>query len=198
MPAPKEVHKLARGMGRLIRSQSGAPWIWQRWDKRQNKWVTSPTNEINRSRAEQFVYQQAAMRNGQPLHARSTRVLFSGVAGEYCSARREGRDCKRLRKSSMLKLMGAIRAFERFVGQGYGSLGVDQVDASLLKDFAENETTRVSPGAANRHVRFILQISEFAHDRTLIAEVPKVNGIHVSQPDDNSGNASPAAPCQPP
>ena len=106
MPAPQETHKLARGLGRLIRSKSGSPWLWQKWDRRQKKWVTVPTNEVNRSKAEQFAYQQAAIRNGQPLHARNVHILFSTVAADYIAARREGRDCKKLRPSSLLKLKG--------------------------------------------------------------------------------------------
>jgi len=188
MPAPREVHKLARGMGRLIRSQSGSPWLWQRWDRRQKKWITTPTNEVNRSKAEQFAYQQAAMRNGQPVHARNVHILFSAVADDYVAVRREGSEYKRLRKSSMLKLTGAIRAFKRFVGRSYGTLSVDQVDAVMLKEFAENEIIRVSTGAANRNVHFIIQVLEFAHDRTLIAEVPKVNGVFQPTTDESNDN----------
>ena len=188
MPAPVEKHTLARGVGWIERYTRGGAWTWRRPKPRSKGRINVPTHEVNRSRAEQFAYQQAAMRNGQPLHVRNARVLFSVVADDHVNARREGRDCRRLRQSSMLKLTGAIRAFKRFVGRSYGSLGVDQVDASLLRDFAENEATRVSPGAASRNIHFILQILEFAHVRTLIAEIPKMNGVHVSQPDDNNGN----------
>jgi len=187
MPGPQETHKLARGLGRLIRSKSGSPWLWQRWDRRQNKWVTVPTNELNRSKAEQFAYQQAAIRNGQPLHTRNVRVLFSTIAEDYILARREGRDCKKLRPSSLLKLKGAVKAFKKFIGRGYETLGVEQVDAAMLKDFAENESTRLQPESANRNVQFILQVLGFAHERTLIAEVPKINGVYNST-DDSNGN----------
>jgi hypothetical protein len=58
----------------------------------------------------------------------------------------------------------------------------------VLKDFAENEMTRISPGAANRNVKFILQVLEFAHERTIIAEVPVVNGACHSTADDGNEN----------
>ncbi len=188
MPAPRETYKLARGVGRLIRTSPRSPWTWQRWDQRQKKWVTTPTNERNRSRAEQFAYQQVALRNGSPVHAAEVRVLFSTVASDYITARQEGRDCKRLRKSSMLKLVGAIRAFKLFAGRGYETLGVDQVDAAMLRGFAEQESSRIKPESANLKFNFILSVLQYAHGRTLIAEVPKVNGVHVPTPDDGNEN----------
>ncbi|MCK4658723.1 MAG: site-specific integrase [Phycisphaerae bacterium] len=147
-----------------------------------------PTKELNRSRAEQFAYQQAAIRNGFPVHAANVRVLFSTVAGDYVTARREGHECKKLRKSSMLKLTGAIASFARFVGRAYGTLGVDQVDAAMLRGFAEEELSRIQPSSASRQLNFILGVLEYAHERTLIADVPKLNGVHIPTPDDTNGN----------
>lgn len=197
MSAPTEVHKLARGMGRLIRTTSNSAWLWQRWDRRQKKWVSTRTNEYNRSRAEQIVYQQAAIQGGNRNASRHARILFDSIAEEYLTARREGRDCKKLRPSSLLKAQTAINAFKSFMKEGYQSLTVAGIDATLLQEFRGNEKDRLSAGAASRNVNYILSILDFARDLDLIAETPKLNGtIHDEHENENgcgvTGSAVPS------
>ena len=95
MPAPAEIFKLPRGMGRLIRYLANGPWTWQSWDRRRQKWATTPTHEVNRSRAEQNVYQQIALRDGEKFRYQGVSILFTTVADAYMAARKEGRNCKK-------------------------------------------------------------------------------------------------------
>ena len=194
MPAPREVHKLARGMGRLIRTTSNSAWLWQRWDRRQRKWVSTRTNEYNRSRAEQFVYQQAAIQGGNKNARRHAQVLFETIAEEYLTARREGRDCKKLRLSSLLKVQTAVNAFKSFMKEGYQSLTVAGIDATLLQEFRGKEKDRLSAGAANRNVNYIISILDFARELDLIAETPKLNGfIHDEHANENGSGVTGSA-----
>lgn len=200
MPAPREVFKLPRRMGRLIRTSRQSAWIWQRWQRRLGKWVATPTHEVNRSRAEQFAYQQFALGGSQtPLTTRS-RILFSTIAGDYVAARKEGRTCRKLRPSSLLKLRGAIAAFKTFFGAGHDTLCIDHVDSAVLKEFVEGEAARVRPPAANRNLKFITQILEFAFARNLLSEVPKtVSACNVpteAEENDDGINGSPVPTAQ--
>ncbi len=198
MPAPKAKHKLAYRLGRMIRTSTNGPWIWQRWDKHGKKWVTIPTNRLNRSEAEQWVYQQAAMRTGETFVQRGVKVLFSEVANSYTEARRTGDNCKRLRASSILKIQTALSGFRSFVGRGYGTLTVDRVDAGMLKDFVDNETARLCGTAAQRNVMYIGQILKFAAERNLISHAPKPPKVFKAAATDDpkktvNGSAVPTA-----
>lgn len=168
-----QTYKLAPGVGRMIRTSRRGAWIWQRWDKRQDKWITRPTKTANRARAEQWIYQQAAMRDGDTFVQRGVKVLFREVADSYTEARRTGDNCKRLRPSSLLKINTALSGFRKFIGRGYGTLTIDRVDAGLLKDFVDTETARQCGTSAQRNVMYIGQILKFAAERNLIPQAPK-------------------------
>ncbi len=174
MPAPHESFKLPRGMGRLVRYTANGLWTWQRWENRLNKWVNTATNESNRSRAEQYAFQQAAIRNGEKFRYQGVNILFTTVADEYVQVRTVGRGCKKLRPSSIQKLKTAINAFENYAGDGYERLQIDQIDSALLGDFVEREAIRITADSANRNLDFIEQILDFAHKRHYILHLPKV------------------------
>lgn len=172
MPAPRETHKLARGVGRMFRTSPRSSWIWQRWGRHQNKWVSEPTGIVNRGQAEQWIYQQMALRDGETFVQRGVKVLFKEVAASYIEARRTGDNCKRLRQSSILKIQTALSAFRKFVGHGHGTLTVGRIDAGLLKDFADSETARLCGTAAQRNLMYVGQILKFAAERNLILHAP--------------------------
>lgn len=174
MPQPIDQFKLPRGMGRLIRYTPNGPWAWQRWDRRLDKWISSPTEKVNRSEAEQWVYQQVATRNDDRFRYQGITILFSTVTDEYVAARREGRGIKRLRHESLRKLQTAINTFKTFVGSGYDALAIDHVDRDMLQEFLQQETQRLSTEAANRNLNFIIQILEFAHKQHYLLHVPNV------------------------
>lgn len=184
MPAPAETSKLARGMGRLIPHTSNGPWTWQAWNGRRKKWTTTSTNEVNRAKAEQFAFQQMAIRDGSTFRAHGVEILFLTVADEYITAREHGHNCKRLRPSSMLKFTGAITAFKKFTGDGYDTLGVDQVDGTFLRQFVDHEAKRTSAESTNRSLGFIQQILKFAFEHHYILRIPEVAG--ACEPTGNS------------
>jgi len=171
-------------MGRLIRHTANGPWLWQRWDRRLKKWTYLPTKQVNRSQAEQFVYQQVATQDGDRFRYQGLTILFSTVADEYLAARRVGRGVKRLRPESLRKLQTAVNTFKGSVGAGYDTLAVDQVDAVMLRDFLQHESQRLSTDAANRNLNFVVQILEFAQKQHYLLHVPKVErAVEVEEVD---------------
>jgi integrase len=172
MPGPVETFRLPRGMGSLVRYTSNAPWTWRHWDDRVKDTISTPTNEINRSKAEQFVYQQLALRDATKFRLQGVGLKFSTVTQEYSAVRATGRGCKKLRESTITALQGAINAFERFLGDGYAGLQIDQVDSTLLQSFVDGEARRISADASNRNLGYICQILEFARKRHYILRDP--------------------------
>ncbi len=197
MPAPAETLKLPRGMGRLIRHTQAGPWTWQRWDPRCKKWTCRPTGEANRSKAEQFVYQQAAVRDEEKFRYQGIAVLFSTLADEYVEARSTGRGSKnlrptrRLRTASIRKLDTALNAFTEFIGPDYRSLQADQLDGTLLREFVLSQARRVSTGTANHRLDCVSQVLEFGVRRHLLLHnpAPKVERAFTETAD---GDGDPA------
>ena len=118
MAKPCETYKLRKGLGVLRRFVPNGPWSWRHWDNRLKTTISTPTNEVNRAKAVDFVYQQAALRNDKKFRYQGTKLLFSTVAKEYVKIRPEGLRAEKLQPSSIRKLNMAIRAFEKFVGNG--------------------------------------------------------------------------------
>ena len=184
MPSPIDEFKLPRGMGRLIRYTDNGPWAWQRWDRHLKKWTCTPTKEINRSRAEQFVFQQVATKDNDRFRYQGITILFSTAADEYLAARRAGHGIKRLRPESLRKLKTAISTFKTFVGAGYDALAIDRVDKVMLKEFLDREAQRLSTDAANTNLNFVSQVLEFAKKQNYLLHVPKVErAVQVEEVD---------------
>lgn len=179
-----EQFKLCRGMGRLKRYSRNGGWTWERWDRRQRKWVGAATSHRNRSKAEQWVYQQVASRDDLDGRHSEIALLFSTVADEYYAARELGRDLAPLRPASLKRLRTARVAFKRFVGRGFGTLLINHVDAVMLREFVTHEAARpISTITANMHLDSIAQIVKFAADRRYVSQMPEVK--HVRQPTAN-------------
>ncbi len=172
MASPVETFKLPCGMGALIRHSPNGPWTWQWYDKRRGKNVCTPTNELNRSKAEQWVYQQAAIRPSTGFRYQGLKVLFTTLAGEYVKARSEGVRCKKLRPTSIISLQTAIGAFKNFVGRSIESLAADAVDAELLQRFVDAEGARVATKTANAHLDVLGQILDFGVKKKCILHNP--------------------------
>jgi len=172
MPKPAQQYKLPRGMGRLIRYTSNGPWSWQYWDRARKKWASTPTEKLNKSEAEQWVYQQVSIRSEDRFRYQGINILFSTVADEYIHARTIGRGYKKLRASSLKILNGSINAFKKFIGSGYAVLCIDQIDRVMLQQFLEAETRRITATVANRNLNFIGQILNFAQKNNYIMHNP--------------------------
>ncbi len=168
---------------------ANGPWSWQRWERARKKWTSTPTEKLNRSEAEQWVYQQAATQTQDRFRFQGVTILFSTVADEHLAARKAGRGIKRLRPESLRKLKTAINAFKTFVGAGYDVLAVDQVDAVMLRDFLQHESQCLSTDASNRNLNFIVQILQFAQKQHYLLRVPKVErALHIdADQDDDDG-----------
>jgi len=180
MASAIESFKLPRGMGRLKRFSRNGPWTWEHWDARRKKHVGENTGERNRSNAEQFVYQQIAVRAGTKFRAEGIDILFTTVVNECISARTNGHGCTRLRASSLKRLGTATNAFQKFVASGYDSLLVNHVDGVMLQQFVEREARRVKVVTANMHLDCIVQFLKFALDQHFIVHVPEVK--HAFEP----------------
>ena len=122
-------------------------------------------------------------RRSQPLESRAARlptrrrvpdaaILFSTVAAEYVDGRKIGRGCTRLRAESLKKTLTGIGAFENFVGDGYQSLHINQIDESILDGFVKSEHNRITTDSANAHLNVIGQILAFALRRHYITYDP--------------------------
>jgi integrase len=171
MPGPVQKHKLQRGMGSLIRYSKTGPWTWQRRDSRAKKWIRISTGEVNRTKAEQKVYQLAVAKK-ITRQATSPALLFSTVASEYIEARKIGLGCKRLRPESIRKSRTAIDAFSKHVGLGYDALCVKQVDETLLNAFKDQQKSRITTDSANSRLNVIAQVLAFAVRRGYIDHDP--------------------------
>ncbi len=182
MPGPTERFKLPRGLGTLIRYSRTGTWTWERRDSRRNRWDRRDTKQINRSRAEQFVYQLVASNEAIRHRKPDAVVLFSTIAEEYVSARKNGRHSKRVRPATLVKFVSAIEAFKRFVGSTYSALCIDHVDEQMLTGFVENQNAKVSAGTANARLDVIGQILAFAVKRHHITTnpVPKIERAFVN------------------
>ena len=121
MPGPTERFKLPRGLGALIRYSGSGAWIWERRDSRRKKWNRRDTKQINRSKAEQFVYQLVASNEAIRHRTPDAVLLLNTIADEYVSTRRDGRQCKRVRSATLVKFASAIGAFKKFVGLAYST-----------------------------------------------------------------------------
>ena len=149
MADPTERFKLPRGMGSLIRYSATGCWTWERRDSKNARWLRGDTEEINRSKAEQWVYQQVATDRVMGRRLPDASILFTTVVSEYIGARKEGRGCKRLRKAAILKIKTTTLAFEKHVGGGYETLAVNQIDAKMLNEFVQEESARISVDTVN-------------------------------------------------
>lgn len=157
-----EKFKLPSGMGALVRYKPTGGWTWQRFDRRRRKNVCTPTHQVNRSKAEQHVYQELAKQDKSTFRLQGVNLLFSTVAAEYFEVRESGRQGNRLRAASLRKLKSGLRAFQNYVGAGYGSLQISHVDQSLLSDFVQHEADRVSADSANLNCDFICGVLDYA------------------------------------
>lgn len=172
MGRPVDKFKLPTGMGALLRYAANGPWTWQRYDRQRKKNTCTPTHQINRSKAEQFVYQEIAKRDSQKCRLQGATILFASVADEYGAAREQGRYRSKLRGASLQKLRAAIKAFEALVGAGYQSLQIDKIDGAMLTEFVQREAQRISPDAANRNVDYIRGILGYAFAKHYIMHDP--------------------------
>ena len=155
MPGPTDRFKLPRGLGALIRYSSSGTWTWERRDSRREKWDRRDTKHINRSKAEQFVYQLVASNEAIRHRTPDAVLLFSTIADEYVSARKNGRQSKRVRPATLVKFASAIKAFKKHVGSTYSTLCIDHVDEQMLTRFVENENAKVCAGTANARLDVI-------------------------------------------
>jgi hypothetical protein len=167
---------------------------------RRNKWSCSSTNEVNKSRAEQWLYQQVATRDADKYRYQGINILFTTVSEEYLQARTIGRGCKKLRASSLEKVSTAINSFKTFVGTGYDNLCIDQIDSIMLSQFLESEVGRICAGAANRNLNFIGKIIEFAHKKNYILHnpAPKVERAVKDIIDEDDDDGIEGWPCPTP
>jgi integrase len=169
---PTERFKLPRGLGALIRYSRHGAWTWERRDSRRNRWDRRNTKQVNRSRAEQLVYQWVAANEATRHRAPDAVLLFDTVADEYVAARRDGRRCKRVRPATIKSINTAIGAFEKFVGDAYSALCIDHIDDQLLTRFVDHESNRISTNSANAHLDVIGQILTFSLKRRYITKNP--------------------------
>jgi len=196
MPGPKERFKLPRGMGSLIRYSTTGCWTWERRDSRNARWLRIDTEEVNRSKAEQWVYQRAATDRIIGRHLPDASILFATVVDEYVAARQNGCGCKRVREATILKIKTAIKAFAKHVGPGYKSLVVNKIDADLLDAFVKNEAARVSVETANGRLAVLAQVLAFALKKKHISHDPGPNverafGEQIEEADDAALNGWP-------
>lgn len=172
MAGPKERFKLPRGMGSLIRYSTTGCWTWERRDSRNARWLRIDTEEANRSKAEQWVYQRAATDRVMGRRLPGASILFSTVATTYIDSRTRGSGCKHLRKSAIQKIKTTVRAFQKYIGSGYKTLAVDKIDASMLHDFVQQESARISVGTVNARLAVLSQILAFALKKNYISNDP--------------------------
>jgi integrase len=198
MPAAIDRVKLPSGMGCLLRYTPGGAWLWQTWDRRRKTWVYESTGQINRSKAQQWACQQFALRRDGRPHVVGTVLLFSTVAEQYVNARSTGEGCKKLEDRSVRSLKGAIKSFATFVGDGYAALQIDQVDATLLKDYVEHEADRIETKTANRHLDAVLQILNYACEHHFLFSVPKVARAYREPHEDEDDDGIEGWPCPTP
>ena len=200
MAGPKERFKLPRGMGSLIRYSRTGTWTWERRDSRRKKWNRRDTKQINRSKAEQFVYQLVASNEAIRYRAPDAVLLFTTIADEYVGARRDGRRCKRVRPATLVKIATAIGAFKNFVGSTYSTLCINHVDEQMLTRFVENENARISADSANARLDVIGQILAFAVKRHHITSnsAPKVERAFANGIEDEDDGALLGWPCPKP
>jgi integrase len=198
MPAAIDKVKLPNGMGCLLRYTASGAWLWQTWNARRKKWVYESTNEINRSKAQQWACQQFALRRDGRPHVVGTVLLFATVAEQYVKARSAGEGCKKLEQRSIRSLSGAIKTFAGFVGAGYAALQIDPVDATLLKDSVEHEANRIAVKTANRHLDAILQVLNYACDHHFLFTVPRVARAYRQADEDEDDDGIEGWPCPTP
>ena len=188
MGQPAEKFKLPSRMGNLIRYTATGPWTWQWYDARRKKNVCVATNQTNRSRAEQFVYQRAATRSAEFPRYQGTQLLFKTVAENYCEARQVGNNCKRLRPSTLTAVRQVLRAFEQYVGAGYDSLLIDAVDTAMLKGFIETQRQHISVDTANARLTMIRRVLEYAHKKGYILHIPETERAYEAGIDEGDGD----------
>ena len=97
-------------------------------------------------------------------------ILFKTVFEEYVKARRSGERCRRLRASTLKRYRTARNAFQVFVGDRFGQLFLDEIDAASLTRFLETEAERVSATTANATLETIAQVLKFAHKHHFVME----------------------------
>ena len=200
MAGPKERFKLPRGMGSLIRYSGLGRWTWERRDSKNARWLRIDTEETNRSKAEQWVYQRAATDRVMGRRVPDASILFSTVATEYIDTRTRGRGCKRLRKAAILKIKTTTLAFEKHVGGGYETLAVNQIDAKMLNEFVQEESARISVDTVNARLAVLAQILAFALKRNYISHdpAPKVERAFADRIDEEDDAALQGWPCPTP
>ena len=178
----------------MERYSVGGEWTWRRWDGHLKRRLSTPTGEINESRARQFVRQEAALRSIAPARNRHTSVLFATVANDYREARVTGTGYKPLRAASLKKLNTAHEAFKGFLGGAYRSLKIRDVGGDLLTRFVRHLSDRVRATTANSYLDLVGQFLNHAVRKDLLAENPLKkteraygNGKHSDgAPDDSS------------
>lgn len=200
MAGPKERYKLPRGMGALIRYSATGCWTWERRDSKNARWLRVDTEEVNRSKAEQWVYQQAATDRVMGRRLPDASILFSTVVKEYIGARKNGCGCKRVRAATIRKIRTAITAFEQHVGPGHKTLAVNKIDADLLDAFVKNEAPRISVDTANARLAVLAQVLAFARKKKYISHdpAPKVERAFAEQIEEVDDAALNGWPCPTP
>lgn len=200
MAGPKERFKLARGMGSLIRYSATGCWTWERRDSRNARWLRIDTEEVNRSRAEQWVYQKAATDRIMGRKLPDAAILFSTVVNEYIGARKNGCGCKPLRKAAILKVKTTVLAFEKYVGRGYTTLAVDHLNVELLDGFVKQESARISVGTVNARLAVLAQILAYALKKNYISHdpAPKVERAFAERIEEEDDAALNGWPCPTP
>ena len=159
-------------MGRLERYSVGGEWTWRRWDRHLKRRLSTPTGEVNESRAKQFVRQQAALCRIAPARNRGTSVLFATVADDYRQARSTGTGYKTLRPASLKKLHTAHEALRAFLGGAYSSLRIEDVNGDLLTRFVCDLAERVGVTTANSYLDLVGQYLKHAIRKGLLTENP--------------------------
>lgn len=197
MAGPNERFKLPRGMGSLIRYSVTGCWTWERRDSKNARWLRVDTEEVNRSKAEQWVYQRVATDRVLGRRLPDASILFSTVASEYIGARQKGRGCKRIRTATILKIRTTIQSFERYVGRGYKALAVTKIDAELLDGFVQKESARISVDTVNARLAVLAQILAFSLKRNYISHdpAPKVKRAFAEQIEEEDDGALRGWPC---
>lgn len=200
MAGPKERFKLARGMGSLIRYSATGCWTWERRDSKNARWLRIDTGEVNRSKAEQWVYQRAATDRVMGRKLPDAAILFSTVVNEYIGARKNGCGCKPLRKAAILKIKTTVLAFEKYVGRGYTTLPVNHLDVELLHGFVKQESARISVGTVNARLAVLAQVLAFALKKNYISHdpAPRVERAFVEKIEEADDAALNGWPCPTP
>ena len=200
MAGPTERFKLPRGMGSLIRYSATGCWTWERRDSKNARWLREATEQVNRSKAEQWVYQRAATDRVMGRRLPEASILFSTVVTQYIDARKYGCGCKRVRAATVLKIRTAIKAFQEYVGSGYKGLAIMKIDADLLDGFVKKESTRISVDTANARLAVLSQILAFARKKNYISNDPalKVERAFADQIEEEDDAGLHGWPCPTP